>query len=137
MQLCQATRGNEVVFDLFDEGVSAGSPQPPFGQSAQKVNLNDLLTVNEVATFFCRVSGRSMEPTMRDGDILMVDKSIEPKINSVVIAAVNGEMTVKRLTEVNGNLALTADNPKYPTVNVEDFDESMIWGVVTNVVHSL
>ena len=137
MQLCQVTRGTEVVFDLFDEGVSAGSPQPPFGQSAQKVNLNDLLTVNEVATFFCRVSGRSMEPTMRDGDILMVDKSIEPKINSVVIAAVNGEMTVKRLTEVNGNLALTADNPKYPTVNVEDFDESMIWGVVTNVVHSL
>ena len=137
MQLCQVTRGTEVVFDLFDEGVSAGSPQPPFGQSTQKVNLNDLLTVNEVATFFCRVSGRSMEPTMRDGDILMVDKSIEPKINSVVIAAVNGEMTVKRLTEVNGNLALTADNPKYPTVNVEDFDESMIWGVVTNVVHSL
>ena len=137
MQLRQVTRGTEVVFDLFDEGVSAGSPQPPFGQSAQKVNLNDLLTVNEVATFFCRVSGRAMEPTMRDGDILMVDKSIEPKINSVVIAAVNGEMTVKRLTEVNGNLALTADNPKYPTVNVEDFDESMIWGVVTNVVHSL
>ena len=137
MQLCQVTRGNEVVFDLFDEGVSAGSPQPPFGQSAQKVNLNDLLTVNEVATFFCRVSGRSMEPTMRDGDILMVDKSIEPKINSVVIAAVNGEMTVKRLTEVNGKLTLSADNPKYPTVNVEDFDESMIWGVVTNVVHSL
>ena len=137
MQLRQVTRGTEVVFDLFDEGVSAGSPQPPFGQSAQKVNLNDLLTVNEVATFFCRVSGHSMEPTMRDGDILMVDKSIEPKINSVVIAAVNGEMTVKRLTEVNGNLALTADNPKYPTVNVEDFDESMIWGVVTNVVHSL
>ena len=137
MQLCQVTRGNEVVFDLFDEGVSAGSPQPPFGQSAQKVNLNDLLTVNEVATFFCRVSGRSMEPTMRDGDILMVDKSIEPKINSVVIATVNGEMTVKRLTEVNGNLTLTADNPKYPSVNVEDFDESMIWGVVKNVIHSL
>ena len=137
MQLRQVTRGTEVVFDLFDEGVSAGSPQPPFGQSAQKVNLNDLLTVNEVATFFCRVSGRSMEPTMRDGDILMVDKSIEPKINSVVIAAVNGEMTVKRLAEVNGNLTLSADNPKYPAVNVEDFDESMIWGVVTNVVHSL
>tara|TARA_Y100001934_G_scaffold2279_1_gene3572 strand:- start:131 stop:544 length:414 start_codon:yes stop_codon:yes gene_type:complete len=137
VQLCQVTRGSEVVFDLFDEGVSAGSPQPPFGQSAEKVNLNDLLTVNEISTFFCRVSGRSMEPTMRDGDILMVDKSMEPKTNSVVIAAVNGEMTVKRLTEVDGNLTLTADNPKYPSVNVEDFDESMIWGVVTNVIHSL
>ena len=78
-----------------------------------------------------------MEPTMRDGDILMVDKSMEPKTNSVVIAAVNGEMTLKRLTELDGNLTLTADNPKYPSVNVEDFDESMIWGVVTNVIHSL
>ena len=101
MQLCQVTRGTEVVFDLFDEGVSAGSPQPPFGQSAEKVNLSDLLTINEISTFFCRVSGRSMEPTMRDGDILMVDKSIEPKTNSVVIAAVNAETPLDWAIEKN------------------------------------
>ena len=52
---------------------------------------------NEITTFFCRVSGQSMEPHIRDGDILMVDKSIEPKVGKVAIAAINCEMTVKRL----------------------------------------
>ena len=74
---------------------------------------------------------------MRDGDVLMVGKSIEPKIGKVVIAAINGEMTVKRLSEVDGQLTLTADNPNYPDVKVGDFDESMIWGVTTNVIHQV
>ena len=67
-----------------------------------------------------------MEPYMRDGDVLMVDKSIEPKVGKVVIAAINGEMTVKRLSVVDGQMTLTADNPNYPDVKVSDFDESII-----------
>ena len=72
---------------------------------------------------------------MRDGDILMIDKSIEPKVGKVVIAAINCEMTVKRLSEVDGQSILTADNPNYPDLKVGDCDVSMIWGVVTNVIH--
>ena len=75
---------------------------------------------NEIATFFCRVSGKSMEPHMRDGDILMVDKSIEPKVGKVAIAAINCEMTVKRLLEVDGQLTLTVHNPNYPDLKVDD-----------------
>ena len=78
-----------------------------------------------------------MEPNMRDGDILMVDKSIETKIGMVVIAAINFEMTVKRLSEVDGQLPLTADNPNNPDLMVGDCDVSMIWGVVTNVIDQL
>ena len=74
---------------------------------------------------------------MRDGDVLMVDKSFEPKAGKIVIAAINGEMTVKRLSVVDGQMTLTADNPYHPDVKVGDFDESMIWGVVTNVIHQL
>ena len=74
---------------------------------------------------------------MRDGDVLMVDKSIEPKVGKVVIAAINGEMTVKRLSVVDDQMTLTADNPNYPDVNVGDIDESMIWGVVTNIIHQV
>ena len=74
---------------------------------------------------------------MRDGDVLMVDKSIQPKAGKVVIAAINGEMTVRRLSVVDGQMTLTADNPNYPDVRVGDFDESLIWGVVTNVIHQL
>ena len=68
-----------------------------------------------------------MEPHMRDGDILIVDKSIEPKVGKVVSAAINCEMTVKRLSEVDGQLTLTADNPNYPDLKVGDCDASMIW----------
>ena len=74
---------------------------------------------------------------MRDGDVLMVDKSIERKVGKVVIAAINGEMTLKRLSLVDGQITLTADNQNYPDVKIGDFDESKIWGVVTNVIHQL
>ena len=63
---------------------------------------------------------------MRDGDVLMVDKSIEPRASKVVIAAINGEMTVKRLSVVDGQMTLTADNPYYSDVKVGDFDGSVI-----------
>ena len=126
MQLQQVSIGKNFTFDLCDQGVSVGNPQPPFGESAEKIDLNELLITKEIATFFCRVSGRSMEPHMRDGDVLVVDKSIEPKVGKVVIAAINGEMTVKRLSVVDGQMTLTADNPNYPEVKVNDFDESII-----------
>ena len=126
MQLQQVTIGKNLIFDLYDRGVSAGNPQPPSGDSSEKIDLNKLLITNEIATFFCRVSGRSMEPHMRDGDVLMVDKSMEPKVAKMIVAAINGEMTVKRLSVVDGQLTLTADNPNYPDVKVGDFDESVI-----------
>ena len=137
MQLQQVTIGKNRTFDLYDQGVNSGNPQPPFGESAEKIDLNELLITNETATFFCRVSVRSMEPHMRGDDVLMVDKSIEPKFGKVVIAAINGEMTVKRLSVVDGQMTLTADNPNYPDVKFGDFDESIIWGVVTNVIHQV
>ena len=137
VQLQQVTNGKNLTFDLYDQGVSAGNPQPPSGDSSEKIDLNKQLITNETATIFCRVSGRSMEPHMKDGDVLMVDKSIEPKVGKVVIAAINGEMTVKRLTVVDGQVTLTAHNPYYSDVKVGDFDESMIWGLVTNVIPQL
>ena len=137
VQLQQVTIGKNLTFDLYDQGVSAGNPQPPSGDSSEKIDLNKQLITNETATIFCRVSGRSMEPHMRDGDVLIVDKSIEPKVGKVVIAAINGEMTVKRMSVVDGQMTLTADNPYYSDMKVGDFEESMIWGVVTNVISQL
>ena len=136
-QLQQVTIGKNLTFDFLDQGVSAANPQPAFGESSDNIDLNELLITNETATFFCRVSGRSMEPHMRVGDVLMVDKSIEPKAGKIMIAAINVEMTVKRLSVVDSQMTLTADKPYYPDVKVVDFDESMIWGVVTNLIDNL
>ena len=126
MQLQQVTKETNRTFALYDQGVSAGNPQPPSGDSSEKIDLNELLITNEIASFYCRVSGRSMEPHMKDGDVLVVDKSIEPKAGKIVIAVINGEMTVKRLSILNGQMTLTADNTNYPDVKVSDFDESLI-----------
>ena len=78
VQLQQVTIGTKHIFDLYDQGVIARYPQPPLGDSSEKIDLNELLIINEFATFFCRVSDRTMEPHMRDGYFLMVDKSSEP-----------------------------------------------------------
>ena len=126
MQLQQVTIDKNLTFDLYDQGVSAGNTPPPFGELAERIDLNELLITNEIATFYCLVSGRSMEPHMRNRGVLMVDKSMEPKVAKVVVAAINGEMTMKRLSVVDGQMTLTADKPSYPDVKVSDFDESII-----------
>ena len=90
-----------------------------------------------IVLFYIRISNQSMEPNIRKMDILMVNRSVLPKVGKIVLADVNGEVIVKRLSKVDGQMTLTADNPNYPDVKVGDFNESMIWGVVTNVIHQL
>ena len=99
--------------------------------------LLNKLSANGVVMFYIRISNQSMEPNIRNSDILMVNKSVLPKVGNIVVADVNGEVIVKRLSKVDGQMTLTADNPNYPDVKVGDFNESMIWGVVTNVIHQV
>ena len=95
------------------------------------------LSANGIVLLYIRISNQSMEPNIRKMDILMVNRSVLPKVGKIVLADVNGEVIVKRLSKVDGQMTLTADNPNYPDVKVGDFNESMIWGVVTNVIHQL
>ena len=95
------------------------------------------LSANGIVMFYIRISNQSMEPNIKKMDILMVNRSVLPKVGRIVVADVNGEVIIKRLSKVDGQMTLTADNPNYPDVKVGDFDESMIWGVVTNVIHQL
>ena len=95
------------------------------------------LSANGIVLLYIRISNQSMEPNIRKMDILMVNRSVLPKVGKIVLADVNGEVIVKRLSKVDGQMTLTTDNPNYPDVKVVDFNESMIWGVVTNVIHQL
>ena len=95
------------------------------------------LSANGIVLLYIRISNQSMEPNIRKMDILMVNRSVLPKVGKIVLADVNGEVIVKRLSKVDGQMTLTTDNPNYPDVKVSDFNESMIWGVVTNVIHQL
>lgn len=123
---------------LYHSLVSAGFPTPGDDGIEEKLDLNQLLIKHPTATFFLRVAGSSMiDAGIYDGDILIVDRSLSPAHGKIVIAALNGELTVKRLHIENKAITLLAENPAYPPIEVGEGIDLHIWGVVTNVIHAV
>ena len=125
-----------VIRPLFTCGVSAGFPSPADDHIDRKLDLNELLIQNPVATFFVRVAGDSMQDAgINHGDILVVDRSLEATSGKIVIAIVNGELTVKRFVQDHSSCQLVAANPDYPPVAITEDTDFSVWGVVTSVIH--
>jgi len=123
---------------LFVGKVAAGFPSPADDYVEKTLDLNELLVQKPAATFFVRAQGLSMLGAgIHHNDILVVDRSIEPVSGKVVICALNGELTVKRLERGNNKWTLNAENPDYSDITVFEDLELVIWGVVTNVIHPL
>ena len=123
---------------LFIGKVSAGFPSPADDYIEKTLDLNELLVQKPAATFFARAQGNSMTGAgIFPNDILVVDRSIEPVSGKVVICAIDGELTVKRLIKEDGNWKLRAENTDYPDIMIYEEIDMVIWGVVTNVIHSL
>jgi len=117
---------------LYSSQPAAGFPSPGDDQVEQPLDLNELLVENESATFFIKVAGDSMEGAkIFDGDILVVDRSIEARSGHIVVAAVYGELVVKRLQKTNNSMSLLSENEDYEPILVNDVDGCFIWGVVT------
>lgn len=127
---------NKIALPLFSCGVSAGFPSPADDYIGQQLDINDLLIRNPAATFFVRVAGDSMSGAgINDKDIIVVDRSLEPVHGKIIIAAVNGELTVKRLVKTDSSCRLVAENPNYPPIEVTEDLSCVVWGVVTSVIH--
>ncbi|MGW8286687.1 MAG: LexA family protein [Desulfobulbales bacterium] len=123
---------------LFLSEVSAGFPSPADDYLDRKLDLNEHLIKNPAATFFVRVAGDSMtDAGINDNDILVVDRSLEPCTGSIVIAVVNGELTVKRLLKDKNSCRLIAENADYPDLEIDEEMGLEIWGVATYAIHSL
>jgi DNA polymerase V len=123
---------------LFTNNINAGFPSPAEDYEDRKLDLNEHLVKNNAATFFVRVSGDSMTGAgIFPGDLLIVDRSAEPKDRDVVIGYLDGEFTVKRLCFKGKELYLTPDNPKYKPVKVLSDSDFNVWGVVTFVIHRI
>jgi len=123
---------------LFLESVSAGFPSPADDYLESRLDLNDYLIRNPAATFFVRVSGDSMiEAGIYSGDILIVDRSLQPKEGSVIIAVIDGELLVKRLHFSKNKIYLLPENRNYKPIEITKEMGFEVWGVVTNVIHSL
>jgi len=116
---------------------TAGFPSPATDHVERRLDLNDHLVLHPQATFFMRVKGDSMIGAgIHDGDLLIVDRSLEPVSGRVVVAAVDGELTVKRLQRRRNRIILQAENPAYSGITVGEDQELQIWGVVAYVVHA-
>jgi DNA polymerase V len=128
----------QVLRPLFSSGVSAGFPSPADDYIDRELDLNEYLIANPVATFFVRVAGDSMIGAgINHDDILIVDRSIEPVSGKIVIAIVDGELTVKRLVKTGDSCLLVAENPLYPHTEIKKEMELEVWGVVTCAIHRL
>jgi DNA polymerase V len=138
IEILKPDRLQEFKLPLFLESVSAGFPSPADDYMEAKLDLNDLLIKNPAATFFVRVTGDSMvNAGIYSGDILVVDRSLDPKDASIVIAVINGELTVKRLSYNNGRVYLVPENSYYKPILITDEMNFEVWGVVRSVIHSV
>ena len=123
---------------MFTEQVAAGFPSPADDYLEGNLDLNKYLIQHPVATYFVRVTGDSMIGAgIHSGDILIVDRSLEPSNRRVVIAIVNGELTVKRLIRKNGKVILMPENERFQPIEIKDETDLEVWGVVTSVIHGL
>ena len=124
------SQGIELPF--FDTKVQAGFPSPAEDHLEQRLDLNTLVIDNPNATFFVRVAGESMRDVgITDGDILVVDRSIENWENRVVVAVIDSEFTIKRFTTEQETVILKAENPDYPSIKITAEMDFSVWGVVS------
>jgi DNA polymerase V len=128
----------KVLRPLIGMKIPAGFPSPAQEYIEDTLDLNEYLVPHPASTYFVRVEGESMiNSGIYPDDIIIVDRSLEPSNNRIVIASLNGELTVKRLKIKNGKYHLVPDNKDYPPLIIEEWMDMTIWGVATYVIHKL
>ncbi|OIQ49658.1 LexA repressor [Pseudodesulfovibrio hydrargyri] len=130
--------GPRLAVPLAGESVPAGFPSPAEEYLEKRLDLNEHLVARPEATYFVRVSGDSMIGAgIHHGDLLVVDRSLDPKPGNVIIALVDGEFTVKRLRKTPFGLELAPENPEYEVIPLSEETDFQVWGVVLHVVHKV
>jgi DNA polymerase V len=126
-----------VDLPLFGSKIPAGFPSPADDHLEATIDLNRQFVRHPAATFFVRVKGFSMiKAGIHDGDMLIVDRSLEAQSGSIVIAIVNGDLTLKRLLIEGNKVWLIPENPEFQPLQITDGMELQVWGVVAHVIHS-
>ena len=127
--------GVSIERPLFDEGVSAGFPSPAQDFSEHSIDLNLALLKNPASTFFSRVSGDSMKDLgINDGDLLVIDKSLEPVDGKIAVCFIDGEFTLKKIKIEKDFCWLVPANKNYEPIKVTEDNDFIVWGVVTFVI---
>ena len=123
---------------LAEDGVSAGFPSPADDFKETRISLDKVAVKNEASTFYARVEGQSMTGAgLDDGDLLVIDRSLEPENGKIAVCLIDGDFTVKRVKVDKDCVWLIAENKKYKPIKVTSENELMIWGIVTHVLKEL
>lgn len=132
----ESTNVHKIPF--YTGGIKAGFPSPAADFDGTKISLDELVIKNKTTTFYAKASGNSMiNAGINDGDILVIDKSLEPKDGKIAVCFIDGEFTVKRIKIEKDYILLVAENEKYAPIKVTLDNDFLIWGLVTHVVKSL
>jgi len=138
VEIFRADTATKQPLPLYLSRIKAGFPSPAEDYLDKQLDLNEHLIKHPASTFFVKVKGDSMIGAgISSGDILIVDRSLEPKDKRIVVAVVNGDFTVKRISQKGEKLSLLSENPKYSPIEIKAGMDFEVWGVVTNVIHSV
>ena len=122
---------------LLTDSVSAGFPSPADDYTEENIDLNEHLISIPFSTFFLKVKGDSMiNAGIKDKDLIIVDKSLTARPGTIIIAMIDGEFTIKRLSIKNNELYLKSENHNYPDFRFKNHIDVQIWGVVIYSIHS-
>ena len=120
---------------LAEEGISAGFPSPADDFKETRISLDRELVKNKEATFYARVCGDSMVGAgLDDGDLLVIDRSLNPESGKIAICLVDGGFTVKRIKKEKNKFYLMSENKKYKPIELKEENELIIWGIVEYVI---
>tara|TARA_B100000401_G_scaffold378887_1_gene280015 strand:+ start:297 stop:728 length:432 start_codon:yes stop_codon:yes gene_type:complete len=128
-------KSNQLGQWLIEQGISAGFPSPADDFKEIRISLDEELIKNSESTFYARVSGDSMiEAGLDDGDLLIIDRSLNPESGKIAVCLFDGEFTVKRIKKKRNKIYLIAGNKKYKPMEIKEDNELIIWGIVEYVI---
>ena|SRR5690606_8365040 len=136
--LVRADISTHILLPYVANGISAGFPSPALDFEDIKIDLNKELIKHPSATYYGRVKGFSMKKAgIDDGDILVIDKSLEPTHGKIAVCFIDGEFTAKRIHIKKNSIILMPENDDYQPIVVTEDNEFIVWGVVTHVIKSV
>lgn len=129
---------NQIELPFISSGIKAGFPSPAADFDESKISLDNVLVKNKEATFYAKASGNSMTGAgIDDGDIMVIDRSLEPQNNKIAVCFIDGDFTVKRIKIEDEAVFLMPENSNYKPIQITEGNELIIWGIVTYVIKSL
>lgn len=126
---------NPIELPFITAGIKAGFPSPAADFDGTKISLDAVLIKNKEATFYAKATGTSMIGAgIDDGDILVIDRSLEPQNNKVAVCFIDGEFTVKRINITKEGILLMPENKNFEPIQIKEENQLIIWGTVTYVI---